>query len=81
MLLKLPVPDLRHTLDAYLRSVKHLVPETQFLKTKAIVETFGKHGGVGERLQKLLLEKREKTENWVQTHSQSFNPTAGVQSS
>ncbi|KAF4106213.1 hypothetical protein G5714_012203 [Onychostoma macrolepis] len=65
MLPKLPVPDLQHTLDAYLRSVKHLVPETQFLKTKAIVETFGKHGGVGERLQKLLLEKREKTGNWV----------------
>uniref|UniRef100_A0A671NH95 Choline O-acetyltransferase n=1 Tax=Sinocyclocheilus anshuiensis TaxID=1608454 RepID=A0A671NH95_9TELE len=65
MLLKLPVPDLQHTLDAYLRSVKHLASEKQFQKTKAIVETFGKHGGVGERLQKLLLEKREKTENWV----------------
>ncbi|RXN08778.1 choline O-acetyltransferase-like protein [Labeo rohita] len=65
MLPKLPVPDLQHTLDAYLRSVKHLVSETQFRKTKALVETFGKHGGVGERLQKLLLEKREKTENWV----------------
>uniref|UniRef100_A0A673N4R6 Choline O-acetyltransferase n=1 Tax=Sinocyclocheilus rhinocerous TaxID=307959 RepID=A0A673N4R6_9TELE len=65
MLLKLPVPDLQHTLDAYLRSVKHLVSEKQFQKTKAIVETFGKHGGVGERLQNLLLEKREKTENWV----------------
>ncbi|XP_052468057.1 choline O-acetyltransferase-like [Carassius gibelio] len=65
MLPKLPVPDLQHTLDAYLRSVKHLVSEKQFQKTKAIVETFGKHGGVGERLQKLLLEKRENTENWV----------------
>ncbi|KAL1264915.1 hypothetical protein QQF64_005270 [Cirrhinus molitorella] len=65
MLPKLPVPDLQHTLDAYLRSVKHLVSETQFRKTEALVETFGKRGGVGERLQKLLLEKREKTENWV----------------
>ncbi|XP_073684802.1 choline O-acetyltransferase-like [Garra rufa] len=65
MLPKLPVPDLQHTLDAYLRSVKHLVSEMQFRKTKALVETFGKHGGVGERLQKLLLEKREQTENWV----------------
>ncbi|XP_059386301.1 choline O-acetyltransferase-like [Carassius carassius] len=65
MLPKLPVPDLQHTLDAYLRSVKHLVSEKQFQKTQAIVETFGMHGGVGERLQKLLLEKRENTENWV----------------
>lgn len=78
MLLKLPVPDLRHTLDSYLRSVTHLVPETQLLKTKAMVETFGRHGGVGERLQKLLLEKREKTENWVQTHLQSYHRNGAV---
>ncbi|XP_043087029.1 choline O-acetyltransferase-like [Puntigrus tetrazona] len=65
MLPKLPVPELKHTLDAYLRFVRHLVPETQFLKTKAIVESFGKQGNLGERLQQLLLEKREKTENWV----------------
>ncbi|XP_051530249.1 choline O-acetyltransferase-like [Myxocyprinus asiaticus] len=62
---KVPVPDLQHTLDTYLRSVKHLVSETQFRKTKAIVETFGKHGGLGEKLQKQLLERRDKTENWV----------------
>lgn len=72
MLPKVPVPDLQLTLDAYLRSVQHLVSETQFRKTKAIVEAFGKPGGVGEKLQKQLLEKREKTENWVQT--QSFRP-------
>lgn len=66
MLPKVPVPDLQLTLDAYLRSVQHLVSKTQFRKTKAIVETFGKPGGVGEKLQKQLLEKREKTENWVQ---------------
>ncbi|XP_051769607.1 choline O-acetyltransferase-like isoform X2 [Ctenopharyngodon idella] len=65
MLPKVPVPDLQLTLDAYLRSVQHLVSKTQFRKTKAIVETFGKPGGVGEKLQKQLLEKREKTENWV----------------
>ncbi|XP_051523331.1 choline O-acetyltransferase-like [Myxocyprinus asiaticus] len=62
---KVPVPDLQHTLDMYLRSVKHLVSETQFRKTRAIVETFGKHGGLGEKLQKQLLERRDKTENWV----------------
>uniref|UniRef100_A0A4W4GZ54 Choline O-acetyltransferase n=1 Tax=Electrophorus electricus TaxID=8005 RepID=A0A4W4GZ54_ELEEL len=48
-----------------MRCVKHLVPEAQFLKTKAIVEKFGKPGGTGEVLQKKLLEKREKTANWV----------------
>ncbi|XP_076855924.1 choline O-acetyltransferase-like [Brachyhypopomus gauderio] len=62
---KVPIPDLQQTLSTYLRCVKHLVPEAQFLKTKALVEKFGKPGGIGEVLQKKLLEKREKTENWV----------------
>ncbi|XP_068610907.1 choline O-acetyltransferase-like [Brachionichthys hirsutus] len=62
---KLPLPPLKQTLDAYLRSVQHLIPEEQFKKTKAIVEKFGAPGGVGEALQKKLLERRDKTSNWV----------------
>uniref|UniRef100_A0AAR2KPS9 Choline O-acetyltransferase n=1 Tax=Pygocentrus nattereri TaxID=42514 RepID=A0AAR2KPS9_PYGNA len=62
---KVPVPDLKQTLDTYLRCVKLLVPEAQFQKTKTIVDKFAKPGGVGEILQKKLLERREKTENWV----------------
>uniref|UniRef100_W5KA03 Choline O-acetyltransferase n=1 Tax=Astyanax mexicanus TaxID=7994 RepID=W5KA03_ASTMX len=62
---KLPVPDLQQTLDIYLRYVRHLVPEAQFQNTRTIVEKFGRPGGVGEILQKNLLERREKTQNWV----------------
>ncbi|XP_030631550.1 choline O-acetyltransferase b [Chanos chanos] len=62
---KVPVPDLHQTLDTYLRCMKHLVTEEQFRKTKSIVERFGKQGGTGELLQKHLLERRDKTENWV----------------
>ncbi|XP_068162148.1 choline O-acetyltransferase-like isoform X2 [Antennarius striatus] len=62
---KVPVPPLKQTLDTYLRSVQHLIPEEQFKKTKAIVEKFGAPGGVGEALQKKLLERRDKTSNWV----------------
>ncbi|XP_057214171.1 choline O-acetyltransferase-like [Triplophysa rosa] len=65
MLPKVPVPDLQHTLNMYLRSVKHVVSKTQFCKTKAMVEMFGKPGGLGERLQKQLLERRDATENWM----------------
>ncbi|KAF5894071.1 choline O-acetyltransferase-like, partial [Clarias magur] len=61
---KVPVPDLQQTLSAYLKCVKHLVPDAQFQKTKAMVEKFGKPGGTGEMLQKKLMERREKTENW-----------------
>ncbi|KAI4889076.1 hypothetical protein NFI96_016101 [Prochilodus magdalenae] len=62
---KVPVPDLQQTLDTYLRCVQLLVPGAQFQKTRTIVERFGKPGGTGEVLQKKLLERREKTENWV----------------
>ncbi|XP_039928060.1 choline O-acetyltransferase [Hirundo rustica] len=62
---KLPVPPLQQTLRMYLQSMKHLVPEEQFKKTKAIVEKFGIAGGLGESLQQLLEERSEKTTNWV----------------
>ncbi|XP_070708414.1 choline O-acetyltransferase-like [Pempheris klunzingeri] len=62
---KVPVPPLKQTLDTYLRCVQQLVKEEQFKKTKAIVEKFGAPGGVGEVLQKKLLERRDKTNNWV----------------
>ncbi|XP_042364326.1 choline O-acetyltransferase-like [Plectropomus leopardus] len=62
---KVPVPPLKQTLDTYLKCVQHLVMEEQFKKTKAIVEKFGAPGGVGEVLQKKLLERRDKTINWV----------------
>ncbi|XP_072229350.1 choline O-acetyltransferase-like [Leuresthes tenuis] len=62
---KVPVPPLKQTLDTYLRCTQHLVKEEQFKKTKAIVEKFGAPGGVGEVLQQKLLERRDKTTNWV----------------
>uniref|UniRef100_A0A8C7TZD7 Choline O-acetyltransferase n=1 Tax=Oncorhynchus mykiss TaxID=8022 RepID=A0A8C7TZD7_ONCMY len=49
----------------YLNCMKHLVKEEQYQKTKAIVVKFGEPGGTGELLQKKLLERSEKTYNWV----------------
>ncbi|KAG7492733.1 hypothetical protein MATL_G00017940 [Megalops atlanticus] len=62
---KLPVPPLQQTLDMYLKCVEHLVSKEQFRKTKVIVEKFGAPGGAGELLQKKLLERRDKIDNWV----------------
>lgn len=67
MLPKVPVPPLKQTLDTYLKCMQHLVTEEQFKKTLTIVEKFGAPGGVGEVLQKKLLERRDKTTNWVKT--------------
>ncbi|KAM7072874.1 choline O-acetyltransferase [Molossus nigricans] len=62
---KLPVPPLQHTLATYLRATQHLVPEEQFRRSQAIVQQFGAPGGLGETLQQKLLERQEKTANWV----------------
>lgn len=62
---KLPVPALQQTLDMYLKCMRHLIPEEQFRKTKAITEKFGAPGGLGERLQRKLLQRREAKANWV----------------
>lgn len=72
MLPKVPVPPLKQTLDMYLKCVQHLVNEDQFLKTKAFVEKFGAPGGAGEILQKKLLERRDKMDNWVKKKKGRF---------
>ena len=72
---KVPVPPLSQTLDKYLKCVQHLVNEEQFHKTKAIVERFRAPGGTGELLQKKLLERRDKTDNWVNS---LFSPTTVI---
>uniref|UniRef100_A0A4W6E7U7 Choline O-acetyltransferase n=1 Tax=Lates calcarifer TaxID=8187 RepID=A0A4W6E7U7_LATCA len=62
---KLPLPSLKDTLDMYLRCMKHLLTEEQFNKTQNIVKQFGAPGGVGERLQSKLEERRKNKANWV----------------
>ncbi|KAM5322958.1 choline O-acetyltransferase isoform 1-T1 [Glossophaga mutica] len=62
---KLPVPPLQQTLATYLRCMQHLVPKEQFRRSQAIVQQFGAPGGLGETLQQKLLERQEKTANWV----------------
>lgn len=68
---KLPVPPLQQTLATYLRSMRHLVPEEQFHRSQAIVQRFGAPGGLGETLQQKLLERQEKTDNWVSSSRDS----------
>lgn len=68
------MPALKQTLDTYLKCVRHLVKEEQFKKTQAIVEKFGAPGGAGEVLQKKLLERRDKTTNWVNSQMKKKNP-------
>lgn len=61
----LPVPPLKQTLERYLHSVRPLTSKEEFQNTTEAVEEFGKDGGRGEELQRKLLERAAKMENWV----------------
>uniref|UniRef100_A0A1I8IMQ7 Choline O-acetyltransferase n=2 Tax=Macrostomum lignano TaxID=282301 RepID=A0A1I8IMQ7_9PLAT len=62
---KLPVPELHATLATYLKLVEPVVSEERFANTKRIVQEFLQPGGVGEKLQKQLVETAKTKENWV----------------
>ena len=61
----MPVPDLHKTLERYLSGLKPVIPVAQFEQTKRTVEHFLQPNGEGERLQALLQQYAEQTDNWV----------------
>lgn len=62
---RLPVPILEMSINKYLMAIKPLLNELDFDNTKKIAADFSKNGGVGEKLQKLLVERSKSTENWM----------------
>lgn len=62
---KLPVPDLHKTLSKYEDILQPILSKSQFKEAKEIITEFGKKGGHGEHLQKLLVLDAETKENWV----------------
>lgn len=61
----LPVPKLQDTLKKFLETVEPHLATENFENTKNLVKEFGKTGGIGEKLQKLLEERAQKKENWL----------------
>lgn len=68
---KLPVPDLRETLDKYLQCVRPTVSAEQYEQTCRLVAEFGKKDGLGEYLQRKLVEYAETKDNWVRISAQN----------
>lgn len=69
---RLPVPKLNDTLRKFLDTAEpHLTPE-RFENTKNVVREFGKTGGIGEKLQKLLEQRAETKENWLSDPSSNW---------
>ncbi|KAI0429857.1 acyltransferase ChoActase/COT/CPT [Xylaria sp. FL1042] len=64
---RLPVPTLEETATRYVKSLHPLLSPVEFAASKKAVDEFIRPGGVGEKLQKKLIAKREdpKTKNWL----------------
>lgn len=61
----LPVPDLETTLQKYLAQIEVVAPN-HLERTRSLVRAF--LSGPGPKLQQRLLERRQKTTNWVSKH-------------
>lgn len=61
----LPVPDLETTLQKYLAQVEVITPN-HLERTRSLVKAF--LSGPGPKLQQRLLERRQKTTNWVSNY-------------
>ena len=65
------MPELSQTMAGYLEAVEVAVSdEQQKVRTRSLVQRFG--GGVGIKLQDLLVERQAKEENWVKRRGKLF---------
>ncbi|KAI8609540.1 carnitine acetyl transferase [Chytriomyces sp. MP71] len=63
---RLPIPDLAETCTTYLKTVRPLVNDAEYEKTVAAVNELLKPGGVGEELQRRLIEQdKNKSTSWL----------------
>lgn len=61
------MPKLESSVAKYLTAVRPLLNDAEFDQTKKIVADFSKKGGLGQKLQDLLIDKANRTDNWVIT--------------
>lgn len=71
---RLPLPDLGHTLELYLETVRPLLTDEEFAKTSEVVAEFGQKGGIGQQLTAKLAELKAKTDahTWDSSEFQSW---------
>lgn len=61
----LPVPTLNQTIEKYIKTVTPFLSEAELNNTKKILQEFSSENGIGTKLQKLLVQKAQNSENWL----------------
>lgn len=59
------MPSLESSIQRYLVAVKPHLNNEEFENTKKLALDLIKKDGLGEKLQRLLVEKSKSTDNWV----------------
>ena len=61
----LPVPNINDTIAKFLISSKHLLNDEEFVTTAKKLLELAQPNGIGEKLQEILLQRKEEKDNWV----------------
>ena len=61
----LPVPNINDTIAKFLIAAKPLLSNEEFATTTKRILQLAQPSGLGEKLQNILLKRRESTDNWV----------------
>lgn len=62
---RLPVPSLSQTIEKYIKTVTPFLSNDELNNTKNLLKEFSSENAVGNKLQKLLIEKAQTEENWL----------------
>ena len=60
-----PVPKLEDTMSKFLQTAKPFLTAQELEMTKSKITDLMKSGGTGQKLQELLEEKANNSDNWV----------------
>ena len=69
----LPVPNINDTIAKFLISSKPLLNDDEFATTAKKLLELAQPNGIGEKLQEILLKRREEKDNWVRNEFKNLS--------
>jgi hypothetical protein len=72
---RLPVPSLESSISKYLKATKVILSNSEYEQAERVAIDFSRPDGIGQKLQKLLVQKSKETNNWVTFSTTIFSST------